>query len=77
MTSPSELTVRWRERGDELHPYAPSASAAFHTAAAELEAAQARVRDLDDEGALDAFVARHDARRTDIGQITFLFATLG
>ena len=37
MTSPSELTIRWRERGDELHPYAPSAAAAFHTAASELE----------------------------------------
>ncbi|MHA1153407.1 MAG: class I SAM-dependent methyltransferase [Alphaproteobacteria bacterium] len=43
--------------------------------AAELDAAQVRVRDLDAEGALDAFVARHDARRPDIGQITFLFAT--
>jgi len=43
--------------------------------AAELEAAQARVRDLDAKGALDAFVAEHDARRPEIGQITFLFAT--
>jgi len=43
--------------------------------AAELDAAQVRVRDLDAAGALDACVARHDARRPDIGQITFLFAT--
>ncbi len=48
-----------------------------HVSAAELEAAQSRVRNLDAEGALDAFVAEHDARRPDIGQITFLFATLG
>lgn len=39
MTSPSELSVRWRERGDELDPYAPAAAEAFRTAAAELEAA--------------------------------------
>ena len=39
MTLPSELATRWRTRGDELDPYAPAAAAAFHTAAAELEAA--------------------------------------
>ena len=43
--------------------------------AAELDAAQVRVRDLDAQGALDAFVAEHDARRPDIGQITILSAT--
>ncbi len=48
-----------------------------HISTAELDAAQARVRDLDAEGGLDAFVAEHDARRPDIGQITFLSATLG
>ncbi len=48
-----------------------------HVSAAELEAAQARVLALDAEGALDAFVSGHDARRPEIGQITFLFATLG
>ncbi len=41
----------------------------------ELAAALARVRELDEEGALDAFVAEHDARRPLVGQITFLFAT--
>ena len=39
MTTPSELTTRWRTRGDELDPYAPAAAAAFHTAASELEEA--------------------------------------
>ena len=43
----------------------------------ELERALNRVRELDDSGKLDDFVARHDARRAEIGQITFLFATLG
>ena len=43
---------------------------------AEIDAALARVRELDAEGALDAFVAEHDARRPEIGQITFLTATL-
>ena len=37
MTAPSELSARWRTRGDELDPYAPAAAAAFRTAAAELE----------------------------------------
>jgi hypothetical protein len=35
------------------------------------------IRGLAAEGTLEAFVARHDARRPDIGQITFLLATLG
>ena len=35
----SELSVRWRDRGDDLDPYSPAAAAAFRTAAAELEAA--------------------------------------
>ncbi len=48
-----------------------------HVGAAELDAAQARVRELDAAGALKAFVAERDARRPEIGQITFLFATLG
>ena len=39
MTTPSELSVRWRERGDDLDPYAPAAAAAFRTAASELEEA--------------------------------------
>ncbi len=43
----------------------------------ELARACARVRELDAAGALDDFVARHDARRPEIGQITILFATLG
>ena len=42
--------------------------------AAELEAAQARVRELDAAGALEAFVAERDAPRAEIGQITFLCA---
>ena len=42
---------------------------------AELEAALATVRDLDQAGKLDGFVAEHDARRSGIGQITFLHAT--
>ncbi len=39
MTTPSELSVRWRDRGDDLDPYSPAAAAAFRTAAAELETA--------------------------------------
>ncbi len=39
MTTPSELSVRWRARGDDLDPYAPAAAEAFRTAASELEAA--------------------------------------
>lgn len=35
----SDLRARWRERGDELDPYAPAAAAAFRTAASELETA--------------------------------------
>ena len=42
---------------------------------AELYKAQARLRALDANGGLDAFVAENDARRAGIGQITFLFAT--
>ena len=42
---------------------------------AELEAALATVRSLDEAGALEGFVADHDARRGEIGQITFLQAT--
>ena len=44
-------------------------------APAELETGLATVRDLDRRGTLDDFVAEHDARREDIGQITFLHAT--
>lgn len=40
----------------------------------ELDSALAEVRALDAAGELDAFVARHDARRPSIGQITFLHA---
>jgi len=43
----------------------------------ELDRALARVRKLDAAGALEAFVAEHDARRPELGQITFLFATRG
>ena len=42
--------------------------------AEELEAALATVRDLDRDGALDGYVAEHDARRGEIGQITFIHA---
>ena len=47
MTSPSELSVRWRERGDELDPYSPAAAEAFRRAADELdEALQAEKGEL-------------------------------
>ena len=39
MPAPSELSVSWRGRGDELDPYAPAAAAAFRTAASERETA--------------------------------------
>ena len=41
----------------------------------ELAAALATVRELDQAGTLDAFVAEHDSRRPQLGQITFLSAT--
>lgn len=40
----------------------------------QIEAACARVRELDASGALDHFVAAYDDRRRTIGQITFLYA---
>ena len=43
----------------------------------ELAAALARVRALDEAGTLAAFVAEHDARRPELGQITFLSAARG
>lgn len=43
----------------------------------ELAAALAKVRELDAAGALDGFVAEHDTRRPELGQITFLSATRG
>lgn len=41
---------------------------------AELEAALERVRSLAEAGELDAFVAEHDQRRPDLGQLTFVAA---
>ena len=41
----------------------------------QIEAACARVRELDAAAALDDFVAAYDDRRRAIGQITFLYAT--
>jgi SAM-dependent methyltransferase len=40
----------------------------------ELARAQARVRDLDRAGALQDYLAEHDARRPEVGQITFVHA---
>ncbi|MFQ6016586.1 MAG: class I SAM-dependent methyltransferase [Kiloniellaceae bacterium] len=40
----------------------------------ELARATARIRALDAAGKLEAFVAEHDARRPELGQITFVFA---
>ena len=36
----SDLPATWRNRADELEPYAPAAAEAFRTAALELDAAQ-------------------------------------
>jgi ubiquinone/menaquinone biosynthesis C-methylase UbiE len=41
----------------------------------ELEYALSRIRKLDESGELEAYVARNDARRYDIGQATILFAS--
>jgi ubiquinone/menaquinone biosynthesis C-methylase UbiE len=41
----------------------------------ELAEALRRVRELDEAGGLADFVAAHDARRSEIGQVTFLLAT--
>lgn len=40
----------------------------------ELAQATARIRRLDSEGALEAYVAEHDRERARIGQITFVYA---
>ena len=59
------LDKAWRD-GDSLWALAGKA---------ELARAQARVRELAAAGTLDAFVAKHDARRPLVGQITFCLAT--
>ena len=41
----------------------------------ELERALSRIRELDEKGQLQNYVARSDARRHNIGQITILFAS--
>ncbi len=48
-----------------------------HVGEAELAGALERVRALEAAGALEAFVAEHDARRLELGQITFLAAARG
>ncbi len=58
------LSKAWRD-GDSLWALAGDA---------ELDRACARIRDLDAAGVLKAFVAKHDARRRQVGQITFSFA---
>ena len=58
------LDKAWRD-GDSLWALAGKA---------ELARAQARVRELAAAGTLDAFVAKHDARRPLVGQITFTVA---
>ena len=40
-----------------------------------LEHALARIHDLDERGELDAYVARNDARRPSIGQVTVIYAS--
>ncbi len=59
------LSQEWRD-GDSIWTLADDD---------ELARAQARVRELDRAGTLEAFVAEHDARRPRVGQITFSFAT--
>lgn len=39
MTTPADLPATWRDRADELEPYAAPAAEAFRRAAAELDAA--------------------------------------
>lgn len=59
------LAAAWRA-GDSLWALATSE---------ELDSALEKVRTLDAAGELAQFVATHDARRPEIGQITFLCAT--
>lgn len=40
-----------------------------------LEHALSRIRELDDRGELEGYVARNDARRTSIGQVTVIYAS--
>jgi ubiquinone/menaquinone biosynthesis C-methylase UbiE len=58
------LDKAWRD-GDSIWALASPA---------ELARAQARVRDLDRAGALQDYLAEHDARRPEVGQITFVHA---
>src|SRR3712207_9067096 len=39
-----------------------------------LERACSQIQELDERGELEAYLARNDARRRDIGQVTILFA---
>jgi ubiquinone/menaquinone biosynthesis C-methylase UbiE len=59
------LRKEWRD-GDSLWALATET---------ELEEALQKIRDLDGSGQLDDFVARHDAERRNVGQVTFVFAT--
>ena len=43
----------------------------------ELGEVQSRLRELDARGALEAYVAEHDAMRPQIGQITFVYGIKG
>jgi hypothetical protein len=43
--TPGELPATWRERSDELRPYAPAAAEAFARAADELDAAMREAAD--------------------------------
>ena len=59
------LDKEWRD-GDSVWSLVPDD---------RLERALTRIRELDDRGELEAYVARNDARRHDIGQATVLFAS--
>jgi ubiquinone/menaquinone biosynthesis C-methylase UbiE len=59
------LDARWRD-GDSVWSLVPED---------RLERAISRIRELDRRGELESYVARNDARRSDIGQATVLFAS--
>lgn len=59
------LSKEWRD-GDSAWALVPED---------ELERALSLVRQLDESGALESFVAEHDARRPDVGQISLLSAS--
>lgn len=76
---PSDAVIQGRSYFDPRGPLDPSWRAGDSVWAMldsnELETVEARIREMDARGELEAFVTRHDAERLHVGQTTFLCAT--